>query len=287
MKISTQNKIPESNLVADIKHLIIDTKQRVANVANAGITMLYWHIGERINRDVLGNQRAEYGKQIIATLAQQLKAEFGRGYDEKSLRRMMQFATLFPDKQIVAPLATQLSWSHFVEVMPLKDEIQREFYLTMASEERWTKRTLRAKIDGMLFERTAISSKPEDLIRTELASLRNERKLSPDMVFKSPYFLEFTGLSGNYSEESLESTLITHIEQFLLELGDGDRRGNIVAQYHVHPGLNQLSGFHPLQSGGPGQNFLRHSHSHGSMLPPHSVSLVFSMTSPLPKECKL
>ncbi len=221
MKISTQNKIPESNLVADIKHLIIDTKQRVANVANAGITMLYWHIGERINRDVLGNQRAEYGKQIIATLAQQLKAEFGRGYDEKSLRRMMQFATLFPDKQIVAPLATQLSWSHFVEVMPLKYEIQREFYLTMASEERWTKRTLRAKIDGMLFERTAISSKPEYLIRTELASLRNERKLSPDMVFKSPYFLEFTGLSGNYSEESLESTLITHIEQFLLELGDG------------------------------------------------------------------
>ncbi len=221
MKISTQNKIPESNLVADIKHLIIDTKQRVANVANAGITMLYWHIGERINRDVLGNQRAEYGKQIIATLAQQLKAEFGRGYDEKSLRRMMQFATLFPDKQIVAPLATQLSWSHFVEVMPLKDEIQREFYLTMASEERWTKRTLRAKIDGMLFERTAISNKPEELIRTELASLRNERKLSPDMVFKSPYFLEFTGLSGNYSEESLENTLITHIEQFLLELGDG------------------------------------------------------------------
>ena len=100
MKISTQNKIPESNLVADIKHLIIDTKQRVANVANAGITMLYWHIGERINRDVLGNQRAEYGKQIIATLAQQLKAEFGRGYDEKSLRRMMQFATLFQTNKL-------------------------------------------------------------------------------------------------------------------------------------------------------------------------------------------
>ena len=183
--------------------------------------MLYWHIGERINREVLENQRAEYGKQIVATLARQLKEEFGKGYDEKSLRRMMQFAATFPNLEIVSPLATQLSWSHFVEVMPLKDEIQREFYLTMAAEERWTKRILRAKIDGMLFERTALSNKPEELIRTELASLRNERKLSPDLVFKSPYFLEFAGLKGSYSEESLEDALISHIEQFLLELGDG------------------------------------------------------------------
>lgn len=221
MEISIQNMNSESNLVADIKLLINDAKQRVATVANAAITMLYWHIGERINRDVLGNQRAEYGKQIVATLARQLKEEFGKGYDEKSLRRMMQFASLFPDSQIVAPLATQLSWSHFVEVMPLKEEIQREFYLTMAAEERWSKRTLRAKIDGMLFERTAISDKPQELIRTELASLRNERRLSPDIVFKSPYFLEFTGLKGNYSEESLEKALIFHIEKFLLELGDG------------------------------------------------------------------
>ena len=121
----------------------------------------------------------------------------------------------------MSPLATQLSWSHFVEILPLRDEIQREFYLTMAAEEHWTKRTLRAKIDGMLFERTAISNKPEELIRAELASLRSERKMTADMVFKSPYFLEFVGLKGSYSEESLEDALISHIEQFLLELGDG------------------------------------------------------------------
>ncbi len=221
MDFSNQTIPMESILLADIKHLIADAKQRIAIVANAGITLLYWHIGERINRDVLGNKRAEYGKQIVATLARQLKAEFGRGYDEKSLRRMMQFATLFPDSKIIAPLATQLSWSHFVEVMPLKDEIQREFYLTLAAEEKWTKRTLREKIDGMLFERTAISNKPKELIQEELASLRNERKLSPDMVFKSPYFLEFAGLKGSYNEETLEDALISHIEQFLLELGDG------------------------------------------------------------------
>ncbi|MDE6794996.1 MAG: hypothetical protein K2J63_06785 [Muribaculaceae bacterium] len=104
-------------------------------------------------------------------LARQLKQEYGKSYEEKSLRRMLQFANLFPDPKIVAPLATQLSWSHFVEVIPLKDEIQREFYLTMAAEEHWTKRVLRAKIDGMLFERTAISDKPEELIRSAFWNL--------------------------------------------------------------------------------------------------------------------
>lgn len=222
MEITIQNTNSESNLIKDILKLIANARIRVAAAASAGIATLYWHIGERINREVLGNQRAEYGKQIVSTLATQLKQEYGSNeYSERNLRRMMQFATLFPDIEIVSPLATQLSWSHFVEILPLKDEIQREFYLTMAAEEHWTKRTLRAKIDGMLFERTAISSKPKELIRAELASLRNERKMTPDMVFKSPYFLEFAGLKGSYSEESLEDALISHIEQFLLELGDG------------------------------------------------------------------
>lgn len=222
MEISIQNTKSESNLVKDILQLIANARVRVAAAASVGVATLYWHIGERINREVLGNQRAEYGKQIVSTLATQLKREYGGNeYSERNLRRMMQFATLFPDIEIVSPLATQLSWSHFVEILPLKDEIQREFYLTMAAEEHWTKRTLRAKIDGMLFERTTISNKPEEVIRAELASLRSERKMTPEMVFKSPYFLEFAGLKGSYSEESLEDALISHIEQFLLELGDG------------------------------------------------------------------
>jgi predicted nuclease of restriction endonuclease-like (RecB) superfamily len=222
MEVRIENINQYVNLVADIKQLITNARLKVATVANAGITMLYWHIGERINREVLGNQRAEYGKRIVSTVSAQLQQEYGgQEFSTRNLRRMMQFADYFPDPQIVSPLATQLSWTHFTEVLPIKDAIQREFYLTMAAEERWTKRTLRAKIDGMLFERTAISEKPEELIRTELAALRNERKISPDMVFKSPYFLEFTGLKGNYSEETLEDTLISHIEQFLLELGDG------------------------------------------------------------------
>lgn len=133
----------------------------------------------------------------------------------------MQFAQQFPDIQIVAPLVRQLSWSHFLIVMPMKDEIKREFYLTMAASEKWSKRTLQNKIDGMLYERTAISSKPNALIKQELSQLRDENVLSPDLVFKSPYFLEFTGLKGMYSEKSLEDSLVTHLEQFIIELGNG------------------------------------------------------------------
>ena len=111
---------------------------------------------------------------------------------------MMQFALQFPDFQIVSPLVSKLSWTHFLIVMPIKDALQREFYLTMAATERWSKRTLQAKIDGMLYERTAIATKPEELIKQELADLRDNETLSPDLVFKSPYFLESTGLKGMY-----------------------------------------------------------------------------------------
>ena len=210
------------SLIEDLRQIIEQARGHVAATANYAQTMMYWHIGERINREVLGNQRAEYGKQIVATVARQLQEEFGKkGFDEKSIRRMMQFATLFPDSQIVAPLARQLWWSHFVEVMPLKDELQREFYLTMAASERWSKRTLQAKIDGMLFERTAISGKPDEFIKKELSTLRNDNVMSPDLVFKSPYFLEFTGLKGFYSEKTLEDCLLAHLEQFIIELGNG------------------------------------------------------------------
>ena len=214
--------VSTQSLIQDLRQIINQARGHVAATANYELTIMYWHIGERINRDVVDNQRAEYGKQIVATVARQLQEEFGRkGFDEKSIRRMMQFATLFPDSQIVAPLARQLWWSHFVEVMPLKDELQREFYLTMAASERWSKRTLQAKIDGMLFECTAISGKPDEFIKKELSTLRNDNVLSPDLVFKSPYFLEFTGLKGMYSEKSLEDCLLAHLEQFIIELGNG------------------------------------------------------------------
>ena len=144
-----------------------------------------------------------------------------KGFDTRNIRRMMQFARMFPDIRIVTPLATQLSWSHFLLIMTIKEPLAREFYLTMAAMEKWSKRTLQLKIDSMLYERTAIATKPDEVIKQVLAVLRNENVISPDLVFKSPYFLEFTGLKGVYSEKNLEDNLITNLEQFILELGNG------------------------------------------------------------------
>lgn len=222
MEKSLQNNESIHLLVTDVKNIINNAKAKVAAIANTGINMSYWQIGERINREVLGNKRAEYGKRIVSTLSTQLRHEYGGNeYNERNLRRMMQFARLFPNPQIVSTLSTQLTWSHIIEILPLKNDILREFYLTMAAEERWSVLVLREQIDGLLFERTALSEKPEDIIKKELDLIRNDKQISPDVVFKSPYFLEFTGLKEGYTEENLENTLITHIEKFLLELGNG------------------------------------------------------------------
>ena len=210
------------SLIKDLRQIIEQARGHVAATANYELSMMYWHIGARINRDVLGNQRAEYGKQIVSAVSTELQKEYGKkGFDEKNIRRMMQFAKQCPDEQIVASVMRQLSWTHILQVLSLKDALQREFYLSLAASERWSVRQLRKEIDGMLYERTAISGKPEQLIKQELSELRDNDTLTPDLVFKSPYFLEFTGLKGMYNEKSLEDSLIAYLEQFILELGNG------------------------------------------------------------------
>lgn len=210
------------NLMSDLRQIIDEARIHVASTANYELTMMYWHVGERINRDVLGNERAKYGKQIVSQVATQLQTLYGsKGFEIRNVRRMMQFAQQIKEEKIVSQLATKLSWSHFIEVLSLKDELQREFYLTLAANELWGRNRLRKEIDGMLFERTALSSKPEEVIKQELANVRDNKLVSPDVVFKSPYFLEFTGLRGMYSEKDLEDSLVAHLEQFILELGNG------------------------------------------------------------------
>ena len=218
----TQIGLVPAELINDLRQIIDSARSHVAATANYEVTMMNWNIGNRINSDVLNNERAEYGQQIVSQVATQLQEEYGtKGFELRSIQRMMQFARLMPDSKIVSQLATKLSWSHFIEVLPLKEPLQREFYLTMAAAERWGRNKLREKIDGMLFERTAIATKPEELIKSELANLRDNDVMTPDMVFKSPYFLEFTGLKGMYSEKSLEDSLVAHLEQFIMELGNG------------------------------------------------------------------
>ncbi len=213
---------PETEALAlDIARMIETARIQVARTANAALTTLYWQIGTRIRQDVLKDQRAEYGAEIVAALGRQLEARFGRGFGEKNLRRMMQFSETFPDAKIVAALLRQLGWTHFTMLMPLKDPLKRDFYAEMCRIERWSTRTLRAKIDSMLYERTALSRKPEKLIRQELDALREADEITPDLVFQDPYLLDFLGLRDTFSERDLESALLREIERFLLELGAG------------------------------------------------------------------
>jgi len=137
-----------TKLINDLILLIDENKQKLAYAANATMTLTYWHVGKRINEDVLDNKRAEYGKQIVATVGRQLTAKYGRSFQEKNLRRMMQFANVFNDEQIVVSLVRQLSWTHFKTLIPIKDSLQRDFYTQMCRIEAWSVKTLRNKIDG-------------------------------------------------------------------------------------------------------------------------------------------
>jgi len=208
-------------LLPDIRRMIEESRTALATAVNVALTMLYWRIGKRINEEILKGERAEYGEEIVSTLSRQLVLDYGNGFSEKSLRRMIQFAEVFPEEEIVATLSRQLSWSHFRELLPHKHPLQRDFYAEMCRVERWSVRTLRAKIDSMLYERTALSQKPEKLIRQELKALRDENRMTPDLVFRDPYLLDFLGLKARYLEKDLEDAILQELEQFLLELGEG------------------------------------------------------------------
>lgn len=210
-----------AGLVADVRSMIEQTRDGVARTVNVGMTLLYWRIGKRIQSEVLQNQRAEYGKEIISTLSRQLEAEFGRGFGRRNLFNMLRFAEVFPDIGIVQSLIAQLGWTHFLHIIPLKEDLQRDFYAEMCRVERWSTRTLASKIDSMLYERTAISKQPEEVAKAEIAKLRAEDQLTPALVFKDPYILDFLGLRDRYLEKDLEDAILREIEGFLLELGDG------------------------------------------------------------------
>lgn len=211
----------DQQLFSDIKELIEETRLKVSQALASNVTSLYWKIGKRIQEEVLQNQRADYGQQIVATLSRQLTNEYGRNFEEKNLRRIIQFAVKFPDYPIVATLWRQLSWSHFKLLIPLKNDLQIEFYAQMCRIENWNVRTLSQKIQSMLFERTAISKKPDDLAKLELKQLTEKDKMSPDLVFRDPYILDFLGLKDTWLETDLEAAILRKLEEFILELGNG------------------------------------------------------------------
>lgn len=208
-------------LLKDVRGLILTARGQVAQVVNAGMTMLYWQVGRRIRQDILQEQRAGYGGKIVVSLARQLEKEFGRGFAEKNLRRMIQFAEVFPEQRIVVSLIRQLSWTHFLALIPIEEPLKRDFYAEMCRIENWNVRALRKKISGLLFERTAISKKTDKLIRRELKALRDEDRLTPDLIFRDPYVLDFLKLKDTYGEKDIESAILREMESFILELGAG------------------------------------------------------------------
>jgi len=183
--------------------------------------LLDWQVGKRVADEVLGGERAEYGKQVIASLAQQLTLDYGKGWSKRNLAQMVKFSEVFPDVQIVQTLSAQLSWSHFTYLVTISDPLKQEFYLAMALQERWSTRTLAERIDKQLFERTAISKKPELTISSELALLREQGLVNENLILKDPYILDFLELNDSYLEKDLEDAILRELQQFLLELGSG------------------------------------------------------------------
>jgi predicted nuclease of restriction endonuclease-like (RecB) superfamily len=215
------NDLTPASLLDEVRRLINSAREQTAIAINAELTLLYWQVGHRIQAEVLRGSRAEYGQQVIRSLARQLTAEYGRGWSDKQLRHCVRLSEVFADEAIVSAVRRELSWTHLKALIYIDDPVKRDFYIELACVERWSTRQLQERIDSMLFERSAISRKPEEAIRGELAMLREERRVSPDVLLKDPYVLDFLGLNDHYLEKDLEDAILREMEQFLLELGAG------------------------------------------------------------------
>lgn len=219
MENLSPNYTDNSILFKDIRFIIEKARTEVASAVNSTLVLVNWHIGNRINQEILKNERADYGEEVILKTSRALASEYGRGYSPTNLFNMVKFSAIFPDLKIVQTLSGKLSWSHFVELIYLDNPTQRDFYAEMARLEHWSVRTLKEKIGSMMFERTCIAKQPEDVIKREIQILREDNKLTPDMVFRDPYTLDFLNLRDPYTEREFENAILQSMEKFLLELG--------------------------------------------------------------------
>nr|WP_052149476.1 PDDEXK nuclease domain-containing protein [Burkholderia pseudomallei] len=201
--------------------MIDSARARAAAAVNAELTLLYWQVGRRIRDDVLRGERAGYGQQILPALARQLRAEYGRGWSEQQLRHCIRVAEVFPDEPILSALRRELSWTHLKTLMYVDDPLKRDFYIELCRLEHWSSRQLQERMQSMLFERSALSRQPDEVIRRKVAHLRDAQQMTPDLVLKDPYILDFLGLNDHYLERDLEDAILCEMEQFLLELGAG------------------------------------------------------------------
>jgi len=200
----------EWSLLHEISALIEQSRRAVYTQANTTTVLLFWHIGQRINRDILLNKRADYGKQIVSRLATHLTEKYGRSFEEKNLRRMLQFAEQFTDEEIVVTLSRQLSWSHFLALIPLKSNDAKMFYARESMTGCLGVRDLRSLISRKAFERKEIAD-------TQITAVSD----IPVGTFKDPYLFDVLGLKDEYLEADLETAILRELEKFILEFGKG------------------------------------------------------------------
>lgn len=208
-ELEKQDNITVNNLYDRIVTLIENAKKTVAQTVNNEMTLLYWNIGKDITENVLKNQKSEYGKSVINKLSQKLTFEYRRGYSRANIFRMIKLYEYFNDFDIFSTVSRKLSWSHFVELLQIPDNLKREFYATICANENWSVRILRKRIDSALFERTVISKKPEQTIINDLELLRKENKMTTNLFFRDPYILDFLDLKDTYHEKDVENAILS------------------------------------------------------------------------------
>jgi predicted nuclease of restriction endonuclease-like (RecB) superfamily len=208
-----------NNLIKDISILIEKARSHIAYEYTSTQEMLCWFVGQRIDAEILKSERAEYGEAIVTSLSQKLTIAYGKGYSRPNLFRMIRFARLFPTREIVSTLSRQLSWSHFILICAIDEPLKRDFYAEMCRAQRWSVRTLQKQLNSMLYERTVLSKQPEDVIANHLEKFKNSDEITPELIFKEPYFLDFIGMHNYETEEELENLIARNITDFLQELG--------------------------------------------------------------------
>jgi predicted nuclease of restriction endonuclease-like (RecB) superfamily len=208
------------HLYEGVTDIIDNARTQVSVYVNAHASMTFWIVGKYIIDDMEYRTYSAYGQKILATLSQRLMARYGRGYSYSALTRMMKVARLYNDREMFATLSQTLTWSHFLELITIKDDTKRLFYQQMGIVQHWSVTQLRDKQDEMAYERSLIAVKPNDEIVKKLENI-SPQHTDPDVVLKSSYILDFLGLSGFYSEEELESAIAKQLENFILELGQG------------------------------------------------------------------
>jgi len=225
--------IDETALFARVSTIIENRKSLAGAYANREVTLMYWEIGQYIGSVLLGGERAAYGKRIVTELAQQLARKYGSAFDDHNLRRMMRFAQKFNDIQIVTELASQLTWSHFIELLPLGSDEARMFYANDVAVRKLGTKQLRQQISRKAYE------------RREIANTRvSEESHVPFNVFKDPYLLDTLGLKENFLEADLERAILTELEKFVLEFGHGftfvDRQRTMRMNRRPMPWLTEI-----------------------------------------------